>query len=90
MHSSAYKQIEQSNAAAWLARESEKKLHDADHHFHVYFDGGTCGQNGKCHDGYGSWEVTFNRFSKKVERQKFLAGNLKRGEKKPMLPDYEI
>lgn len=34
--------------------------------FHVYFDGGLYGA-----DGYGSWEITFNGFSKRVQRELF-------------------
>lgn len=41
--------------------------------FNLYFDGGTLGQNGEVENGYGSWEVEFNGFRKRVERQVFLA-----------------
>lgn len=44
--------------------------------FKVYFDGGTTGINGKCEDGYGSWEVEFNGFKKRVERQPYLAAGV--------------
>lgn len=37
--------------------------------FNVYFDGGTSPGSS---DGYGSWEVQFNGFSKRVQRQPFL------------------
>lgn len=65
MHSQAYLN---------MALSKQRKLRrSADFEFHVYFDGGTLGKNGKCQDGYGSWEVVFNRFSKRCERQKYLA-----------------
>lgn len=38
--------------------------------FRIYFDGGSHGLN-----GYGSWEVLWNGFSKKVSRQTFFATN---------------
>lgn len=41
--------------------------------FNIYFDGGTIGSNNsKSCDGYGSWEVNWNGFSKRMERQIFL------------------
>lgn len=44
--------------------------------FRVYFDGGTHGFNGKCDDGYGSWEVEWNGFLKTVSREQFLASGV--------------
>lgn len=46
--------------------------------FNIYFDGGTKGgpslnSNSFTGDGYGSWEVEFNGFSKKVSRTIFKA-----------------
>lgn len=39
--------------------------------FNVYFDGGTNGSNLVRQTGYGSWEITFNGFSKRTERVQF-------------------
>lgn len=36
--------------------------------FNIYFDGGMIGNTG---DGYGSWEVEWNGFSKKVSREAY-------------------
>lgn len=58
------------NVQQW---RKEGPLKEATYDFHVYFDGGTLGKNGTCKNGYGSWEVTFNRFSKKVSRQVYKA-----------------
>lgn len=38
----------------------------------IYFDGGTNGTPAGKYGGYGSWEVTFNGFSKKVSRIPYL------------------
>lgn len=48
----------------------------ATNQFRVYFDGGTTGINGQCEDGYGSWEIEFNGFKKRVEREQFLAAGV--------------
>lgn len=48
--------------------------------FKVYFDGGTYGINPSAgtgsNNGYGSWEVCWNGFSKKAHRVPFLAGHI--------------
>lgn len=43
--------------------------------FEIYFDGGTNGFNksGSGGDGYGSWEVRWNGFSKKASRVQFMS-----------------
>lgn len=43
--------------------------------FNIYFDGGTIGSP-KGPDGYGSWDVEWNGFSKRVSRQPFLAAGV--------------
>lgn len=40
--------------------------------FQIYFDGGTCANS----NGYGSWEVRWNGFSKKVSRTQFNSQKL--------------
>lgn len=48
--------------------------------FKIYFDGGTDGINPSAgigsNNGYGSWEVCWNGFSKKARRIPFLAGRI--------------
>lgn len=39
--------------------------------FNIYFDGGTNGSPQGNHGGYGSWEIVWNGFSKKVSRAQF-------------------
>ena len=41
--------------------------------FNIYFDGGTNGHQLVSRDGYGSWEVEWNGFHKRVERAQFTA-----------------
>lgn len=46
--------------------------------FNIFFDGGTHGRPGVGdQSGYGSWEVEFNGFSKKISRMIFKASDYK-------------